>query len=656
MALPIIKRTSLTKIMALGFLTTGLLACSGSDNTESQNQRPTQVPLINQAKPFSGALVKVSQGAASRFIKNGIYSATANYGRMAPVMSENSVDAGFSQTTTQEAGVDEADRIEYDGETLYLAAYPDWSDTTASPAHVRIMQRNADFSLTEAAQIGLQSENANINGLYLHNSHLAVLSENTVFMTFDSLLIDPWADANQKVSLDLYSSTDPQQPQALANIEFDGYLVSSRRIDNYVYLVTSYVAHVPSLNVNAVTEQEQLANYLRILDTPDDELMPKMYRNGVAQALYAAEDCAIPAAATAQDGYAQLVSVIRVNMELPDDISASCVSTMADLLYMSKDNLYVVSTLDNQTVLHKIRLDATLSYQASGSVNGVIGWNGPRQLRLSEQDNYLRIVASDYTGSMPVHQLSVLAQQGNSLNVVATLPNRDAPEVLGKPGEDIYAVRFFGNRAYIVTFERIDPLYVIDVENPLSPTILGTLEIPGYSSYLHPMDNNFLLGVGQQVNRSDIPENGTVAFEPPTREGIKISLFDIADPSHPREVNSIVMAQTYTPVEYDYRALTVLNNNGHYQFAMPVEQWGLVKDEFDYWLPQSSLLLLDVDTSSASAQLRLTNQLKIRSDADHYVFGGEDRSVIHGEHVFYAHGNQLWQSLWQENSSLIGPF
>jgi len=410
------------------------------------------------------------------------------------------------------------------------------------------------------------------------------------------------------------------------------------------------------LNVNAVTEQEQLANYLRILDTPDDELMPKMYRNGVAQALYAAEDCAIPAAATAQDGYAQLVSVIRVNMELPDDISASCVSTMADLLYMSKDNLYVVSTLDNQTVLHKIRLDATLSYQASGSVNGVIGWNGPRQLRLSEQDNYLRIVASDYTGSMPVHQLSVLAQQGNSLNVVATLPNRDAPEVLGKPGEDIYAVRFFGNRAYIVTFERIDPLYVIDVENPLSPTILGTLEIPGYSSYLHPMDNNFLLGVGQQVNRSDIPENGTVAFEPPTREGIKISLFDIADPSHPREVNSIVMAQTYTPVEYDYRALTVLNNNGHYQFAMPVEQWGLVKDEFDYWLPQSSLLLLDVDTSSASAQLRLTNQLKIRSDADHYVFGGEDRSVIHGEHVFYAHGNQLWQSLWQENSSLIGPF
>jgi uncharacterized secreted protein with C-terminal beta-propeller domain len=345
-----------------------------------------------------------------------------------------------------------------------------------------------------------------------------------------------------------------------------------------------------------------------------------------------------------------------VNMEVPDDISASCVSTMADLLYMSKDNLYVVSTLDNQTVLHKIRLDASLSYQASGSVNGVIGWNGPRQLRLSEQDNYLRIVASDYTGSMPVHQLSVLTQQGNSLNVVATLPNRDAPEVLGKPGEDIYAVRFFGNRAYVVTFERIDPLYVIDIENPLSPTILGTLEIPGYSSYLHPMDNNFLLGVGQHVNRSDIPENGTVAFEPPTREGVKISLFDIADPSHPREVNSIVMAQSYTPVEYDYRALTVLNNDGHYQFAMPVEQWGLVKDEFDYWLPQSSLLLLDVDTSSASAQLSLTNQLKIRSDSDHYVFGGEDRSVIHGEHVFYAHGNQLWQSLWQENSPLIGPF
>ena len=85
------------------------------------------------------------------------------------------------------------------------------------------------------------------------------------------------------------------------------------------------------------------------------------------------------------------------------------------------------------------------------------------------------------------------------MRVVASLPNDNAPNELGKPNEDIRAVRYFGDTAYMVTFEQIDPLYVIDVSNPILQVVTGELEMPGYSSYLHPINDNFILRIGQNV-------------------------------------------------------------------------------------------------------------------------------------------------------------
>ena len=121
---------------------------------------------------------------------------------------------------------------------------------------------------------------------------------------------------------------------------------------------------------------------------------------------------------------------------------------------------------------------------------------GQSQLRLSENDEFLRVVTTDYSDSNPVHRLSILSEQGGELSNIATLPNESQPEAIGKPGEDVYAVRFTNDKAYIVTFERTDPLYVIDLTDNAQPEIIGSLEIPGYSSYLHPLSNNYLLGIG----------------------------------------------------------------------------------------------------------------------------------------------------------------
>lgn len=653
-----------------------LAACSdgkGKAVDENINERPTEPPILNSATSFDGPLVKAGQVSTSQFIKNGIYSAAFDYGHgdrvNAPEFSTSQDSASttgaagdFSTTNTQESGVDEADRIEYDGNILYLAAYPEWFEDGVQQSSVRVLERQNDFSLSSVAELPLTDENSNIEGMYQHSDRLAVLSTNALMYAYatDTLFFapEPWLPSEQKLAIDIYDTSVPSSPSTVSNIIIDGTMVATRRIDDELYIVSSYTAYVEGLNPNATTEEELLANYLTILDTPDSELMPKIYRDGdEGTPLNSTEDCVIPAEATDKDGYAKLVTVSRINLTDPNDIQSTCISSMANMLYMSEANLYLGSTLDNQTVLHKVSLDSNLSYQATGKVEGVIGWRGAPNLRLSEQNGYLRIVTSDYNAKEgPIHKLSILNQQGNELTTTATLPNNASPDPIGKPGEDIFAVRFLGDRGYIVTFERIDPLYVIDLADPNSPQVLGALEIPGFSSYLHPLDNGYLLGVGQQVNVTNIPEDGEVTEQPVTEEGMKMSLFDVSDPSNPIEVNSIVKPSSYTPVEYDYRALSVLNNSGSYQFALPIESWYSNTDELvRYWEPNNSLLLLEVDTTANTPELIQRSEVRPERSKS-YSGGWNDRSIIHGDNVYYIHGNQVWHTTWAEDADIFGPF
>jgi uncharacterized secreted protein with C-terminal beta-propeller domain len=651
-------------VMAV-FVLTACSSDSDTPNTGSIVERPTVVPIINSAIPFKGPLVIAGQQSVSRFIKNGIYSATFDYtARVADEVLPTTVnaDVSFSTTNTQESGVDEADRIEYDGDILYLAAYPQWSGEKNTQDKVRILERQSDFSLSEVANLPVVYENTQIDGIYQQDDRLAVLSSSGQVYTLDILSSEPapWTSSKQRVGVDIYDTSVASSPSVLSNIQIDGTMLSSRRINDDLFVVTSYTVYIEGLNTEATTDAELLANYLTILDTPDSQLMPKIYRDGnEGTPLNSIEDCAIPSQATENDGYAQLLTMVRINLTDVNNVSASCISSVAEMMYMSKDNLYLSASVNDQTVLHKVSLDTNLTYQASGSVDGVIGWRGAANLRLSEQNNILRIVTSNYSSGEPEHKLSILSQQDNALTTMATLPNDTYPEAIGKPGEDIFAVRFLGDRGYIVTFERIDPLYVIDLAEPNNPKILGALEIPGFSSYLHPLDNGFLLGVGQQVNIRNIPANGEAINDVPvTDEGMKISLFDVSDPTNPVEVNSIVKPSSYTPVEYDYRALSVLNNNGRYQFAVPVESWNESGDDLiAVWQPTNSLLLFEVDTTANAPALMQRSEVRPKTDElSHYVNGFDDRSVIDGNNVYYIHGNQVWHTTWTEGAEVFGPF
>ena len=118
------------------------------------------------------------------------------------------------------------------------------------------------------------------------------------------------------------------------------------------------------------------------------------------------------------------------------------------------------------------------------------------------------------------------------------------------PGERMYSARFMGDRCYLVTFKKVDPLFVISLEDPTKPRILGKLKIPGYSDYLHPYDENHLIGIGKWTVEA---EEGDFAWY----QGVKISLFDVSDVEHPREIDSYIIGDrgTDSPVLRDHKAL-----------------------------------------------------------------------------------------------------
>lgn len=706
-------KKTLAMSVAVALLSMGLTACGGSSSAPEPTPSPTPdpeppapiVPEINSARAIPGSLEQPGATSFERYLKNGIYSISGNnpieneVTAPAPVTDDASEalgsDGGFSETNTSEVGVDEADRVEYDGDTLYVATQPIWNGFERPASAVRVLQRNEDFSLTEINSLEVGSQNGNVNGMYLYQDSLSVVSSDYPIMPLleiaSASLLDSEGTVTNTVDLQVFDTSTPAEASIVGDISIDGWLVASRRIDNYIYIVSAYSPYVELPHAFPETDEQRVENYEYLQSLDMAELMPTISVNEASSNMNQPEDCFIPEEATDSDGYSQLLTVTKINVQQLDDISSVCLSAYAETSYMSTSSLFLTAYSENGTGLHKIDISDSFSYAASGEVRGRV-WN---TLRMSESDGYFRIVTTDWSFTNeegPEHRLFVLEQNGNELQTVAQLPNEDLPAKIGKPNEDIFAVRFIRDKAYIVTFERTDPLYVIDLTDNTSPFIAGELEIPGFSSYLHPMENGYLLGVGQEVEQQLIPGTGEEPVTFPVTTGVKVSLFDVSDPTNPQELSNVSFDDTYTPVEYDYRALSVLKTGEQYQFAMPLEAWveesvpaGLDEEEeggegsegeggegsegeggetgdeepnpgFTVWTQQNSLLMLNVDATSGVGEMSVANQMLIDNGDEWYSWSGDDRSVIHGENVFFIHGNQVWQSQWLRDAAINGPY
>ncbi len=496
---------------------------------------------------------------------------TVGFVTTASATSATSVER--SGTTVQEQGVDEDDLLKTDGSVLYTLTTPPELFKGQNAAVLKTYRRRADGGIDAAGLLATIIEPGAVavaRGMLLSApaQRVAVLGQSQQFLPYDFCVNLPVCTmpalpfvpqyAKPTVHLDLINVSNATTPVLAERVRIDGRLIGARLIGNVLYMVTQ---HTPQLALEALpataTKAERDAMLAKLSAA---EVLPTIrIGNAAATPLLADTDCYVQAKNTALG--IDITTVTAIDLATGTSSRTSrCFVGGSEALYMSTSSLYLATTRSNystvnslvrfpatmSTDIHKFSLAAlTINFRGSGEVPGHLGWDPERKsYRMSEFNGDLRVLS--FTGetgwAFPIDSLtvgapapspatlSILRERASdlTLQVVGKLPNDRRPAAIGKAGEQVYAVRFLGNRGYVVTFRRTDPLYVLDLADATDPKTVGELETPGFSDYLLPLANNLLLGVGREADARGVAT------------GAKLSLYDVANPAAPREVTSKV--------------------------------------------------------------------------------------------------------------------
>jgi inhibitor of cysteine peptidase len=360
----------------------------------------------------------------------------------------------------------------------------------------------------------------------------------------------------------VYEIGDAGTPDLVREIEAEGSYLSSRMIGSALYLVTNkYNDIYPML--------EKRANGGSGSQPADPAAFEPVYRDTAVSD----EQKTIPLDELryfpgSPESSTMLIGA--VDLDSQNEMQVSAYLGSGQTIYASTKNLYVAisrympsgDTYKQETQLHKFRLDhGSVMYLGEGTVPGTI----LNQFAMDEHEGYFRIATTkgDMWASgdnLSKNNIYVLDEQLKQVGALEDLA----------PGERIYSTRFMGGRAYMVTFRNVDPLFAIDLRNPAKPALLGQLKIPGYSDYLHPYDENHLIGFGKET--VEVPSKGmgpdaTMAFY----QGMKIALFDVTDVTQPKEKFKEIIGDrgTHSELLYDHKALLFDKSKG--LMAFPVE-------------------------------------------------------------------------------------
>jgi len=453
----------------------------------------------------------------------------------------NSPAADHSGTNNQVAGVEEADIVKTDGRYVYAVIDGELLVIDADPASLAVLSRTP---LPGSA-----------TGLFIGDGRVTVVSSRWVGpptgepIDFEPIVDEPVVDepvvgepslvtlddlipvsttmmfdrrwwGTPEVVVSVFDVTDPAAPTVSEETTLEGSLLAVRSIGDSVYLV---VENGDSLRtaVAGGTLPEFLAS------------------------------AAVYVAAGGGDGGLLTVARLSPSDDQPGIDDAAVMVGMGGTVYASADAIYVAgSSWDSGsgqvTTLTAFSLGAEISHLATGSVPGFV----PDQFAMDEAaDGTFRIATQSGWWRESSSAVHVLGRQGQDFVTLGSVTGI-------APGEDLKAVRFIGDQAYVVTFLQIDPLFVIDLADPRNPRITGELKIPGFSSYLHPMEEGRLFGIGQGDSWGSS----------------KLSLFDVADPAAPTELDAVTLGGpdgwTHSEAAWDHHAFSWFASHG--LVAVPV--------------------------------------------------------------------------------------
>jgi len=498
----------------------------------------------------------------------------ASNGEMALGNSLGSDD--FSETNNQVEGVDEADIIKTDGKyvfaliknSLYIIdAYP--ADTAKVLSIIKFKSRPKD--------------------LFIKDDYLIVFGrDNNVYN------IEPYSRFKRHSSftfLKVFDVSDPINPKQKKDWNFEGNYFNSRLIGNDLYFITSnyqyYIDNEPIMP-RILEGGEELARvntdlyYFNIpynrynftsvksidLSDLDKKIKEEVYLLPGEESMYVSENN-IYLTYTTYLNEEEIVTEIAKELTMPllsieNQNKINKISSSEDYILSKREKTSkimiiieayfrglpeeesnklekeleekikkryqeIVDELE-KTVIHRIAIsNGKLKYTNYGEVSGRV----LNQFSMDEYNGNFRIATTKSRNwssySKETESYSNVYVLGKDMGVIGSIKG------LAK-GERIYSARFMGDRAYVVTFKQIDPLFVIDLANPKKPKVLGKLKIPGFSNYLQPYSENLLIGLGKDAGEN---EWGGVSTN-----GIKLSLFDVADVKNPKEVDNYIIGDS----------------------------------------------------------------------------------------------------------------
>ncbi|HEY7772237.1 MAG TPA: beta-propeller domain-containing protein [Marinagarivorans sp.] len=611
----------------------------------------------------------------------------------APAAGDSTGGGGnFSQTNVHVAGVDEADFAKYDGEHWFVATYPEYEPYRIDnfPGINVVATNPAAPSAEVVGHVDLESEWGGISEMYLvadgeTTSHVAAIQNQwgNVYPVMPGFgfpgrdagievmalpAVEPFFGdvyyphpVNSEIKIRAVDVVDAAAPSLDWTLTVEGSLIDSRKVGDMLYLVTRFDPWIANLQFENGAADVREANEDVLSAVNTQQLLPT-YRINDGEAVALSDGCYVQelsAESTARDylGYASLVNITAINLAEQQVVSSRCLNSAVEALSVNPDSMYLTGTVwgdDNnrqKTVIHKFLLDETgASYAASGSVKGYVGVNSDPAFKMHQHNGDLRIVTT--TGrawdNTIAHHLTILEDNNGTLSPVATLPNAQNPAPIGKPGEDIYSVRFEGDRGYIVTFQRTDPLYALDLSDRTNPQIAGELEVPGFATYMHPIGDNYLFAVGQ-----DADENGRVT-------SLKVALMDVSGDS-PKAIDTILLGARNSSSEAlnNLHALSFVTVGDELRIAMPVNYYAAQEEGgYGQWQHTGLHLFKVVDIDTDSARLLEAGVIKAEqaSETQKYPAGsGNDRGIFHDDAIFYAHANGIWSAKWGEPENASGP-
>lgn len=559
------------------------------------------------------------------------------------------ISTGATNTTganRQEQGVDESDVVKHNGRHIFYSnAYTK-----------RILVTDFDTLTKNGKPLGEISlgQCTSIEAMYLNGDRLAVVHGNggDYWGMWSQYAYSFW---NRGSRVEIFDVAAPLNAKKIASLQIDGSVVDSRLLDQRLHLIVRYVPYlvveydkkngcisdgnmmcVPYSNGNyyqcfpvGQTKDVPSSCLVSDFDNPkikEEKLVPYLTNLLVGQrtALFQPDKFYAPAKL---DQNSNTISVLALDIDSGKLVDKVGLFGNLDTLYMSTENLYLVSAeypryfgwqipADNETrsKVYRFSVGKTLDFTGSAFVDGTV----LNQFSLGEYQGVLRVATT--------RRFWDKDWRSNTENQVATLQGGkdDFAQAgvlggLGKPGETIRSARFLGDKGYLVTFRNTDPLYTLDLSDPKNPRKVGELSIPGFSSYLHPVDGQRLLAIGR-----DADSNGSI-------KGVLVQLFDIADFAHPKLADKrIYGANWYTrsSAENDHKAFTY-RADGLLAFDLESQDCGAK----DYWTcpTATALKLLKVDGLS----LKEAGEVKGGEHTGYYN-GGKYRSLL------FDYGGSTW--------------